>query len=242
MTIVSTPQGDVKLLPPPVGLLRTIRFFMPFGAVRYHPPQHGADFGLVMKCGDQEVRTVKQQPPDCDERQALVNFQAHNVLIAHSLAEYLRNGFTGVFMPCVYRREKGEGLYEAGITYFGYPSVHGQESQEYPFEEAFDGEFGHGFTTMMTAFIRSMQASAKETGITLAPPVGLDVRNRSQVGALGFGFMVVGQHVLCLKTVITAQDPAWVALRSTGIKEVYHAPAVPAAIPEELLHTAKPQA
>ncbi len=242
MTIVSTPKGDVKLLPPPVELLRTIRFFLPFGAVRYHPPQHGADFGLVMKCGDREVQAVKQQPVDCDERQALVTFQASSILIAHSLAAYITYGFTGILMPCVYRRDKPEGMFEAGIAYFAYPSTHGQESQEYPFEDAFDGRFGHGFTTMMTSFIRTLQESSKTIGISLPQPIGLDARDRSHLGALGFGFMLVGPHVVCLKTVITPQDPAWTALRSTGITEVYHVPAVPAAIPEDLLHTAKPSA
>ena len=70
MKLVNTPQGEVRLLPPPVELLRAIRAFMPFGAVRYVPPQQGADFGLIMQCGEQELFAVKQQPMDCDKEQS----------------------------------------------------------------------------------------------------------------------------------------------------------------------------
>jgi hypothetical protein len=49
--------------------------------------------------------------------------------------------------------------------------------------------------------------------------------------------MLVGPHVVCLKTRILEQDPAWSALRLTGISEVFHMPSVPAGIAESDLHT-----
>jgi hypothetical protein len=157
MTALHTPQGDVTLLSPPVELLRAIRSFLPFGAVRYNSPLQGADFGLVMQCGEQEVYGVKQQAMECDEKQSRVAYQANTILIAHSLGDYLKNGFSGLFMPCGYIRTKEGGVFESGIAYFGYPSPHGRESQEYAYEAAYDRQFEHGFATMMTSFIRSLR-------------------------------------------------------------------------------------
>lgn len=242
MNAINTPQGEVKLLQPPAELLHAIRSFLPFGAFRYEIPMDGADYGIVMKCGDQEVHAVKQQPVPCDEQQGLVSFQAHSILIAHSIAGYLRNGFSGLLMPCAYIRKKDAGQVESGIAYIGTPSPHGRESQEFPYEAAYDRPFGHGFTTMMISFIRALQQSSRNTMITLFQPIGLDVRPRLHLGSLGFGFMLVGPHIVCLKTRLLEQDPVWTVLRSTGISEVFHMPSVPACIDETYLHTAKPNA
>lgn len=145
-------------------------------------------------------------------------------------------------MPCAYIRTKDAGRFESGIAYFGYPSQRGRECQAYPYEKSYDGKFGHGFTTMMLSFMRVLQQSSDDTGITLPTIIGLDVRYRLQLGLLGFGFMLVGPHVICLKTVVSEQDPIWTTLRATGVSEVFHIPSVPAAIEEDDLNTAKPNA
>jgi len=240
MKTISTPQGEIVLNDPPVELLRTIRSFLPFGAIRYLPPQEGADFGIVMQCGDREVFGVKQQPVDCDEKQAYTTFEANSILIAHSLVAYLKHGFSGLFMPCAYMRTKDGGRFESGIAYFGYPSPDGREVQKFPYDASYDGQFGHGFTTMMTSFIHALQQSSRATGISLAQPIGLDVRNRLQLGSLSFGFMVVGPHIVCLKThVAPDRDPTWTVLRITGVTEVFHIPSIPAGISEDQLSIAK---
>lgn len=239
MTIVNTPQGPVELRPPTTELLRAIRSLVPFGVIRYATPQRGAHFGLVMQRGQRELFAVKHQPADCDEQQGLISFQANSLLIAHSLPEYLTHGFSGLFLPCAYLRKKEGGRTEAGIAYFGYPSPRGRESQEYPSQPAYDDEFGHGFTQMMISFIAALRASSHATGIPLSPTIGLDVRPRMQLGALGLGFLLVGPHIVCLKTMISEQDPVWTVLRGTGITEVFHVPSMPVAIPEEQLSSAK---
>jgi len=195
-----------------------------------------------MQCGEQELFAVKQQPVDCDEQQSKVSFQANSLLIAHSLATYLSNSFSGLFMPCAYLRTKDTGRFESGIAYFAYPSPLGCEVHEHPYKPSYDEQFGHGFTTMMSSFIRAIQQSSRVTRITLFDPIGLDVRPRLQLGSLGFGFMVVGPNVVCLKTRVSEQDPTWTFLRDTGISEVFHLPSVPARIAESDLHTAKPGA
>ncbi len=230
MIVVNTPQSEVRVLPPPVELLLAIRAFMPFGAVRFVPAQQGADFGLVMQCGEQELFAVEQQPMDCDERQSRISHQANALLITHSLADYRAHGFGGLFMPCTYIRTKENGQFESGIAYFGYPSSRGRECLDFPYENSFDGQFGHGFTTMMTSFIRALQQSSRTTGITLSRPVGLDVRYRLELGSLGLEFMLVGSQIACLKTVVSEHDPVWTVLRDTGISEVFHVPSISAAI------------
>lgn len=242
MNTVNTPQGAVTLLPPPVELLRAIRSLLPFGVFRHGTPQSGASYGIVMQCGDQEIYAVKQQPAPCSEEQGNVSFQANNILIAHSIAGYLRNGFSGLLMPCAYIRKKDAGQVESGIAYIGAPSPQGFESQKFPYEAAYDHPFGHGFTTMMVSFIRALEQSSRDTEITLFQPIGLDVRPRSYLGSIGFGFMVVGPHVVCLKTRVSEQDPTWTVLRDTGISEVFHMPSVPACINESDLHIAKSNA
>lgn len=242
MNTVNTPKGEVQLLPPPADLLHAIRAFLPYGVLRYETPQKGADYGIVMKCGEQEVYAVKQQPMPCDEQQGFASFQAHSILIAHSIAEYLRNGFSGLLMPCAYILKKGAGQVESGIAYIGASSPHGREVQEFPCEAAYDRPFGHGFTTMMISFIRALQQSSRDTKIRLFQPIGLDVRPRLHLGSLGFGFMLVGPHIICLKTRISEQDPVWTVLHGTGISKVFHIPSVPAGIAESDLHTAKSNA
>lgn len=241
MKTISTPQGEVILREPTAELLRAIRSFLPFGCVHYVESQKNADFGLVMKCGKVELFAVKQQPADCDEDQAYISLEANSILIAHSISTYLKNGFSGLFMPLGYIRTKEAGRFESGVAYFGYPSAHGHESQEFPYDPAYDRQFGHGFTTMMCGFIDAFKASSRGTGITMSRPIGLDVRYRLQLGALSLGFMVVGPHVVCLKTNISPErDPVWTVLRGTGISEVFHFPSITAAIDEEQLSDAKP--
>lgn len=237
---IKTPQGSVTLLEPTVELLRAIRSFLPFGALRLTEPERGARFGLVMQCGETELLAVKRQPVDCDEQQSRISYMANSLLIAHSLRSYLAHGFSGLFLPCAYLRRKPGGRFEAGIAWFGYPSVNGHETQEYPYQPAWDDQFCHGFTQMMLSFLSALQESSEQTGITLPPAIGLDVRRRMQLGSLGFGFMVIGPHVVCLKTAVSAEDPTWTALSSVGIAEVYHIPSVPMAINESQLATAKP--
>lgn len=236
---IHTHQGSVALQKPPIELTRAIRSLLPLGAVRFGTPQRGANFGLVMQAGERELFAVKQQPTDCDVEQAGITFQANSILIAHSLQAYLAHGFAGLFLPCTYLRPKEGGAVEAGIAYFGGPSDQGCEAQAHPVDGAYDGRFGRGFTAMMCSFIRALQRSSAETGIVLSPTVGLEARPQQQLGSLAFGFMVVGPHVVCLKTVASEQDPIWTVLRSQGITEVFHLPSVPACIREEDFKMAK---
>ena len=93
---------------------------------------------------------------------------------------------------------------------------------------------------MMTTFIRALQQSSRESGIGLCTCIGLDVRPRSHLETLGFGFMVIGGTIVCLKTNVSENDPVWTILRAIGVTEVYHVPSIPAGINEADLAVAKP--
>jgi hypothetical protein len=241
MHTIATQFGKVTLLEPPAELLATIRSYLPFGLIHNNPPEQGADYGLVMRCGEMELLGVRQQPEDAPYEQCLGVQADNNILIAHSLASYLKAGFSGLFLPCTYLKATRSTLFQSGIAYFGYSSPHGRECQEYSFEGAFDGQFGHGFTVMLTEFMRGLPPSAAVTGIPLPPPKGLNVLYRGQLGYLDFGFMVVGSQVVCLKLhIATANDLTWTALAETGITTVFHLPCLPAIITEAELPLAKP--
>jgi hypothetical protein len=242
MNTLKTPQGDINLLQPTAELLQAIRSFLPFGVIRYDTPQNGADYGIVMQCGEKEVYAVKQQPVPCDEEEGFVSYKVNSILIAHSLAGYLLNGFSGLLMPCAYIRKKDAGQVESGIAYIGAPSPQGRECQEFPFSGAYDRTFGHGFTTMMVHFIKALQQSSRDLDMPLFQSIGLDVRPRLHLGLLGFGFMVVGPHIVCLKTQVSEQDPVWTVIRGLGISEVFHLPSIPAGIDESHLPDTKPNA
>ena len=240
MDTVATQFGEVTLLAPPPELVQAIRDFLPFGLIHNDPPEQGADYGLVMQCGELELLGVRQQPEDASYEQCLRAQEDNNILIAHSVAGYLKAGFSGLFLPCTYLTTKKRPLFQSGIAYFGYPSPHGRESHEFTFGSTFDGQFGHGFTVMATEFMRALTQSSAATGIPLPPPKGLNVRYRRQLGYLEFGFLLVGSQVVCLKTRIADNDLAWTALRETGITTVFHLPCLPAAIEEAQLPLAKP--
>ena len=70
--------------------MQAVRRFMPFGAARYVPSREGADYGIVMQCGDREVTALAQQSPELEERYGVLAYQANSLLIAHALAGYNR--------------------------------------------------------------------------------------------------------------------------------------------------------
>ena len=71
MKTIPTRFGEVTVLDPPAELLQAIRSFLPFGLIRNDPPEHGADYGLVMECGKQQMLAVRQQPEDRPYKQSL---------------------------------------------------------------------------------------------------------------------------------------------------------------------------
>jgi len=241
MNTIKTPQGPVELIPPTISQLQALRARLPLGIVQYGEAIRGARFGVVMKCGENEAYAVKHQPVEVERKHLQTCYTANSILIAISLRKYMEHGFAGLMMPCAYVRDKGPKGIEAGLAFFAAPDPAGKEALDFPHDDAFDNQFGTGFTIMLTAAIRAIQAASKDSGITLMQPIGLDIRPRSALETLGFSFLVLGPLVFCLKTHVTEQDPMWTCLRGEGIESVVHVPSVPAEIGPEEASIAKPR-
>jgi hypothetical protein len=238
--IIATPKGSVQVLEPSVEMLRAIRDLMPFGAIQFSQPQNGARYGLVMQCDDQEVFCIKQQPVELDREGAEKWMQVQHWMIAEAYCRYIKHGFSGAYLASTYLRRRDNGLWEPGVAHFIFPSPTGMESQEFPFEHAFDNQFGHGATTMFRHFAEDFMTAFRESPITPPQYFGLDVRPRMHLQSLGMYFMVVGQQILCLRSNLRErEDVAWSIFASNGVRTIYHLPALPMAIQKDDLKIAK---
>jgi len=237
---IDTPNGLVEILEPNVNLLRALRALLPFGAVQFGAPQAGARFGLVMQCDGQEVFCLKQQPLELEREKAIYWMQIQHKVIAQAYCRYIKHGFSGAYLASTYLRQRSNGLWESGVAHFVFPSPTGIESQEFPFDGAYDHPFGHGATTMFKHFASDFMSAFRESPIEPPYYFGLDVRPRMHLQSLAMNFMVLGQHVLCLRPKLRDQeDGAWPLFASGGVRQVYHLPALPMAISEADLKVSK---
>jgi len=242
MQTIETESGTVELNKIDAGLFRRIRKTLPYGIVGIKSADNeDLEYGLVMQCGEIEVFGIKLQPVDCDRKQAENSMNANTLLITEAIPRYLQSQYEGVLIPFPYLRDKGD-RYESGIALFIFPGPEGSETREdAPFARGYDNRFGSGCTAMLTAFIRALQATAKETGIPLYTVIGMEPRPRMQLGALSFGYLIAGDQVVAIKTTITDKDAAWGILRGAGIDKVSLMPSRPAAIEPSDLVIAKPE-
>ena len=225
---LTTAAGDVTFLEPNRKLLEKVGAFVGVAGPIPEKPG-GADYGIIMKRGKGEKWAYKQQPA---RETSLENV----ALIVLSLHRYLKLGFNGVLMPCVYLNDKPKGMTEVGIAYFGGADPGDAKAQQGTDPLAcLDPEdlHGAGFGNMVTAFMRCLAETAEETGLKLFKTIDLDHRPRSALDFLYFTFLIQGQNVYSLKINPNVDDPVWEWLRSTGIDEVYNLPSVPFEIPEE---------
>ena len=237
---IETPKGSVQILEPGLGLLRSIRDLLPFGAIQFAVPQNGARFGLVMQCDDEEVHCIKQQPVELDREGAEQWMQIQHWMIAEACCRYIRHGFSGAYLAAAYLRQRDNGLWEPGVSHFIFPSPLGMESQEFPFQHAFDNQFGHGATTMFEHFARDFMAAFEDS--TVQPPnyFALDVRPRLHLQRLGMYFMVVGPHIVCVRPDLREkEDMAWTIFAAGGVDRIFHLPALPMKISKAELKIAK---
>jgi hypothetical protein len=225
---VRTSQGQIHLEQPDQALVRSLHGHLPMGLRKFAEPHQGASYGIVVKQGEQEMRFLKQQPPEVSEANVGVMLHVNALLIGVTLAQYLAHGRDGWFWPSAYVRKKSSGM-EIGIAYAGGGSMDAGEDEG--ISSAFDDSLGDGFTCRMVEFVESIKAQSQITGISLQPTIGLDVRARSQLGSLAFGFLILDQTVICLKTSIREDDPVWTVIRASGIDTVVHLPAVPLELP-----------
>ena len=225
MQSISTQSGKIELLPLSEEVIGLLAKLSPFEIVIEESEQFEKEYGLVMKHGDSDVYCIKHQPPDCSKEYVDQQTQANCYLINNSIPAYLEKGFSGCLMPCAYIRNKDENSVECGIAYFGQPSSDGLESKNDDFNLGYyDKYFGKGFFNMVKEFLICLSVNSKETGVPLFTSIGLDIRAREHLEGLILEFMIVGNHVICLKKNITEEDSAWSLLAQSGIHQVYHMP------------------
>jgi len=195
----------------------------------------GADYGIVMQRGKQETWAIKQQPVDVKGSHADEAAMANQSLVVQAIPRYMKRGFKGVLMPCVYMRPKPKGMAEVGIAYFG-----GADPADAKARRGLDpltgidpeAVHGIGFGKMVMAFMESLAEASAETGTFLFTAIDMDHRPRSALGSLLFSFLVHGQDLYCLKIRPPKRDPTWAWLKSVGIATVYALPSVPLGVEE----------
>ena len=196
----------------------------------------GADFGIVMQRGKRETWAIKQQPVDVNGSHADEAAMANQSLVVQAIPRYMKQGFKGVLMPCVYMRPKPKGMVEVGIAYFGGADLNDAKARRGldPLTVLdLQATHGIGFGRMVTAFMECLADASAETGIFLFTAIDMDHRPRSALGSLLFSFLIHGQDLYCLKIRSAQRDPTWAWLKSVGIPTVYTLPSVPLEVPDE---------
>ena len=240
MTAIPTSHGEVTIEAPSPVLLRNLRAVLPFGACLLSNPDDDPTYAIVMQCDEKEVYCIKQQPLECDRENAERWMNIHHLMCVDALTRYRKDGFSGAYLPAPYLRQRDNGLWEAGVSHFIFPSPSGIEAEEFPYDGTFDRPFGHGATTMFLNFVSHFKAAFADSPITMPQYLGLDVRPRLHLQSLAMNFLCLGPHVLCLRKNLRAEeDPAWTILAGQGIKSVFHMPCVPMAIKSEDLAVTK---
>jgi len=232
MASISTTHGAIKIEAPSPVLLRNIRSLLPYGACQLAPPD-GVDpkFGIIMQCDDKEVLCIKQEALECDREAAMRWMEIQHWICVEALARFKAEGFSGAYLPAPYLRQRDSGLWEAGISHFIFPSPSGIETQEFPFDSAFDDGFGHGATIMLKRFLAHFKDAFLRSNLTSPQYFSLNVRPRLHLQSLAMYFLSVGPHLICLRENLREEeDPAWTILAGAGVKTVYHMPSVPMAI------------
>jgi hypothetical protein len=230
---IKTSAGVVSVQDPILEQVKRLGTLLPLAGPLPDKPG-GADFGIVMKYGKDEAWAIKQQPVDVRESHGSQAAMANQALVVQAIHRYMKKGFKGVLMPCVYMRPKSKRMTEVGIAYFGAADPTDAKARRGLDPLAgLDPKAIHGigFGKMVTAFMGCLAETSAETGTFLFTAIDVDHRPRSALPILLFSFVVHGQDVFSLKINPDADDPTWTWLRSTGIDKVYALPSVPLAMP-----------
>jgi len=233
MNIIQTNKGFIELFEPNDEIIKQLNELLPYGLTRLTQVVNGANYGIVMKYGEQEVFCIKQQPLEIERKDAEVQFQLHHFMIVEAYCHYLKNGFSGAYLATPYLRQRDNGLWESGVSHFIFPSKSNKITMEKSFRTAYDNQFGNGATEMLFHFVECFKKSFSEAKIAIPQYFGLDVRTRSHLQGLAMNFMVLDAHIICLRPNLREEeDAAWTLFAAKGIRKIYHLPSAPLTVSE----------
>ena len=228
MNTIKTNRGSIELFDPNDEIIRRLNDLLPYGISHLNQVVGGAKFGIVMKCGEQEVFCLKQQPLEIERKDAEHQFQLHHFMITEAYCRYLKKGFSGAYIAAPYLRQRDNGLWESGVSHFIFPSKSNKTPSEQSYLTSYDRDFGNGATAMLTYFVECFRTSFSEAKITMPRYFGLDLRTLSHLQGLAMNFMVLDSQVICLRPNLQEkEDAAWTIFASEGIKKICYLPSVP---------------
>jgi len=234
-----SPKGSIEIQKTDTALLKRLQNLLPYGVFPLDQTFNGADYGIVMQCGTQEVHCLKQQPLEVEREQAEELFQIQHWKIMDAYCRYIKMGFSGAYLASPYLRQRDNGLWEAGVAHFIFPSKKLICLSKNPLHNQYDSIFGKGATNMFWAFTNCLGEALG--GKQSFKYLGLDIRTRSHLQNLAMYFMVLDSDVFCLRANLRGQEDAvaWGLLAEGGINKVYHLPSAPMTINESDLNKAK---
>ncbi len=234
MSYVNTKAGPIEILDPSESFLKEIQSILPFGCFPLEKAFNGYRFGFVVKCDSDELKCLKQQPIEVDEKIANKLIHLHHLLILDTYIQIKEKIGDSLYYATPYLKNKGDIGYETGIAHFFYP----QKITHVIGNNAYESVFGKGATDLFMTFAKTYQDINKASGLNLQY-LGLDIRTRSQLGSLISGFMVYKGNFIYNGAQIWDGDPRFELLAKRGIFEVIHMPSAPMEIRQNQLAFAK---
>lgn len=236
---IKTPRGLIEISKVSEEKLKRIQSLLTYGVLPLSETFRGANYGIVMKCGEQEVLCLKQQPKEMEKSRAYNLLGSHSLMIVDAYCGYIKRGFKGAYLASPYLRQRSNGLWESGISHFIFPDKEDTAFSKEASSLYYDSVWGNGATNMFFAFYECFKHSFKSINIPMPIYFGFDIRPHSHLQSLAMNFMVVDDEVFCLRENLVENDTAWLLLADVGIKKVYHLPSIPHEIDETDLQLSK---
>jgi hypothetical protein len=234
MKYVNTKMGQIKILEPSKSVLKEIQSILPFGFFPFNESFNGYKFGFVIKCDSEELKCIKQQPVEVEEKVAQKLILLHQILTLETYIQIKDKIGDSLYYATPYLKNKGNIGYETGIAHFLYPQKMAHEIGN----DAYESIFGEGATDLFMIFAKAYKGINKTNGLNLQY-IGLDIRTRAQLGSLISGFMVYKGNFIYNGIQIQDGDPRFELLANRGIFEVIHMPSAPMEIRQDQLAFAK---
>gem|GEM_PF-2415326 len=228
---IQTNKGSIEIIEPDSEMIKQLNELLPWGLDQFEETVNGVKYGIVMQKGEEEIFCIKQQPLEVERKDAERLLHIQHLMIVDAYCSYLKNGFSGAYLAALYMRQRDNGLWEAGVSHFIFPSKANQKTSEESYHSTFDFKFGNGATEMFMDYVECFKKSFIESNITMPKYLGIDLRTRSHLQSLAMNFMVLDSKIICLRANLREkEDHAWGFLALAGINKVYHLPSVPLTI------------